>query len=214
MNSLYRLIVILVLLFLPFSAWSIPTQFGDTGLLSQPTANTLNAGNICVGLWANVSDSETSSATVAPFAITLGLGSFLEFYGSYPNLLFNDKETESGRGYVNLGSKIRVLGTRSSLIKVAIDGQLQRQISINPIYDGLVDYQGRLIASIANDRFGVHAFGSYRNNDDPIELPVDIDYDNQVGFGGGIEFFPTDRLRLIIEAESYSEKNQRDRSLR
>ncbi len=202
MNSLYRLIVILVLLFLPFTAWSIPTQFGDTGLLSQPTADTLNAGNICVGLWANVSDSETSSATVVPFAITLGLGSFLEFYGSYPNLLFNDKEPESGRGYVNLGSKIRVLGTRSSLFKVAIDGQLQRQISINPIFDGLVNYQGRLITTVANERFGIHAYGSYRSNEDPAV----IDYDNQIGFGGGIEFFPTERLRLIIEAESYSEK--------
>ena len=85
MTKLYKLIVLSwLLILLPLTAWSIPTQFGDTGLLSQPTANTLNAGNICVGLWSNVSDSETSSATVVPFSITLGLGSFWEFYGSYP----------------------------------------------------------------------------------------------------------------------------------
>ncbi len=31
------------------TAHAIPTQFGDSGLLSQPTAETLNAGNICLG---------------------------------------------------------------------------------------------------------------------------------------------------------------------
>jgi len=191
-----------LLLLLPLSAWSIPTQFGDTGLLSQPTADTLDSGNICVGLWANVSDGEAASATVLPFSLTLGLGSFLEFYGSYPNLLFNDKETASGRGYVNLGSKIRLLGKRSSLIKVALDGQLQRKISIDPDLDGLVDYQGRMIATVANERFGIHAYGAYRKNEDPIGIV----YEDQVGFGGGIEFFPTDRLRLIVEAESFAEK--------
>lgn len=202
MTKLIRLIVITGLIsILPISAWSIPTQFGDTGLLSQPTANTLNAGNICVGLWANVSDDSVNTSTVMPFAITLGLGSFLEFYGSYPNILFNDEETQSGRGYVNLGTKIRILGTRSSLIKVAIDGQIQRQISNDPDLDGLNDYQGRMIASIANKRFGLHAYGSYKLNDDRIG----VTYDNQVGFGGGIEFFPMERLRLIVEAESYSE---------
>ncbi len=203
MTRIFRLIVLAALLLvLPVYAWSIPTQYGDTGLLSQPTANTLNAGNICVGLWANVSDDSVKTSTIMPFAITLGLGSFLEFYASYPNLLFNDDETSSGRGYVNLGTKIRVLGKRSSLIKVAIDAQIQRHISNNPAIDGLNDYQGRAIASIANSRFGIHAYGSYRKNDEPTGFT----YEDQIGFGGGIEFFPTERLRLIIEAESYSEK--------
>jgi outer membrane protein OmpA-like peptidoglycan-associated protein len=206
MTKLCRLIILFwLLLLLPFSAWSIPTQYGDTGLLSQPTADTLNAGNICVGLWSNVSDGPATSATVVPFSITLGLGSFVEFYGSYPNLLFNDKEEASGRGFVSLGSKVRVLGRRSSLFKVAIDGQLQRQISIDPVFDGLVNYQGRLITSLANEQFGIHAYGSYRNNEDPDSIPA-IDYENQIGFGGGIEYFPTQRLRLIVEAESYAEK--------
>lgn len=203
MTKFFRLIVLVgLLLVLPAYAWSIPTQYGDTGLLSQPTANTLNAGNICVGLWANVSDDSVQTSTVMPFAITLGLGSFLEFYASYPNLLFNDDETTSGRGYVNLGTKIRILGKRSSLVKLAIDAQIQRHISNDPVFDGLNDYQGRAIVSIANAKFGVHAYGSYRMNDEPTGFT----FEDQVGFGGGIEFFPTERLRLIIEAESYTEK--------
>src|SRR6056297_1707817 len=82
-------------------AWSLPTTCGETGLLNQPTAQTLNSGNICVGLWGDHSEWGQSpaaefDATVMPFAITLGLGSFMEAYGSFPNLLFNDEETASG----------------------------------------------------------------------------------------------------------------------
>ena len=203
MTRIIKLIIaIALLLVIPSYAWSMPTQYGDTGLLSQPTANTLNSGNICVGLWANVSDDSDKTSTIMPFAITLGLGSFLEFYASYPNILFNDDETSSGRGYVNLGTKIRVLGKRSSLVKLAIDAQIQRQISNDPAIDGLNDYQGRAIASIANSKFGVHAYGSYRM----VDKPTGSNFEDQIGFGGGVEFFPTERLRLIIEAESYSEK--------
>ncbi|HKJ86992.1 MAG TPA: hypothetical protein VKA48_00540, partial [Gammaproteobacteria bacterium] len=85
-------------------ARAIPTQYGDSGLLSGPTADTLNAGNICLGLWTNCSSGPgEQDATLVPAAITLGLGTFLEAYGSFPNLLFNDEGRESGRGFANLG---------------------------------------------------------------------------------------------------------------
>ena len=79
------------------NAWSLPTTCGSTGLLNQPTAQTLNSGNICVSLWSDSSEWGQSpaaeyDATIAPFAITLGLGSFMEAYGSIPNLLLMMKK--------------------------------------------------------------------------------------------------------------------------
>lgn len=184
------------------SASAVPTQFGDTGLLSQPTADTLNAGNICVGLWANHASTDTSDATIVPVALTLGLGSFLEAYGSYPNLLFNDDELDSGRGFANVGFKLRIFGKRASPFKLALDGQARRTVSDNPEFDGLTDYVGRVIASFKPGRFGIHANAGYVST----EAPEGADYDNQYVVGGGIEIYPAARLRLIAEMEAVTEK--------
>ena len=183
-------------------AAAVPTQYGDSGLLSQPTADTLNAGNICLGLWANCSSGpDSSSATIVPVAMTLGLGSFLEAYGSYPNLLFNDEDLASGRGYVNLGMKIRVFGPRSSPIKLAVDGQMRRTISDLKEYDGLTDYLARGIASVKLGNFGVHANGGYLFK----QAPAGLKYEDQVVYGGGVEFYPMTRLRLLAEVEGATE---------
>ncbi|TYP00333.1 OmpA family protein [Geothermobacter ehrlichii] len=186
------------------TARAVPTQYGATGLISQPTAETLNAGNICVGVWCNYSyvDQTEKEALILPVGITIGLGTFFEMYGSYPNLLFNDDELESGRGATNLGAKIRFLGKRSSRFKMALEGQALRTISDNPDIDGLTDYMGRVIASLKLDTIGFHVNGGYVST----ESPKGINYDDQVLGGGGIEFFPTGRLRIIAEGEWRSSK--------
>ncbi|OHB32263.1 MAG: hypothetical protein A2X84_08910 [Desulfuromonadaceae bacterium GWC2_58_13] len=185
------------------NAYANPTQCGETGLLTQPSAETLNAGNICVGVWGNyASGNGNNDATIVPVTITLGLGTFMEAYGSYPNLLFNDDEQNSGRGFANIGFKLRVFGQRSSPFKIALDGQIQRAIADDPVIDGLTDYQGRVIASYKPGKFGLHLNAGYLSNDSP----PDQSYDNQTLFGGGVEFFPAYRLRLIAEMEAKSEK--------
>ncbi|PNU18754.1 hypothetical protein C2E25_16005 [Geothermobacter hydrogeniphilus] len=181
---------------------AVPTQYGDTGLLSQPTAETLNAGNICLGVWNNYSSGKTEDADIMPVSITLGLGSFLEMYGTYPNLLFNNDETVSGRGTANLGAKIRFLGKRSSRFKMALEGEGRRSISDDPNFDGLTDYATRVIASLKLDRVGFHANGGYIFTDDP----ANVTYDNQTTAGAGIEFYPVGRLRMIAEGEWRSNK--------
>ncbi len=183
-------------------AGAVPTQFGDTGLLSQPSADTLDAGNISFGLWFNHSDNEESSASIVPASLTLGLGSFLEVYGSYPNLLFNDDDLASGRGDIRLGFKARILGKRSSAFKLALDLQGGRSVSDDPDFDGINSYQGRVIASLKPERFGMHVNAGYRSNDDPS----DIDFDDQFVAGVGIEFFPETRLRMIAEMDFASQK--------
>ncbi|OGR34740.1 MAG: hypothetical protein A2091_11860 [Desulfuromonadales bacterium GWD2_61_12] len=204
---MYRYLAALVFflctgVFLPSSGFAVPSQFGDTGLFSQPTAETLNAGNICIGLWTNCSSSAAGEATITPVTITLGLGSFLEAYGSYPSLLFNGDELQSGRGYANIGFKLRAIGVRSSAFKVAVDGQMRRSLSDDAALDGLTDKVGRLIFSYKPGRFGAHLTGGFSSN----ESPAGQAYDDQTLFGGGIEFYPTQRLRLIAEFETASAK--------
>ncbi|WP_432821565.1 OmpA family protein [Trichloromonas sp.] len=199
-------VTVFLLLLLAGSSLNVyanPTQCGETGLLTQPSAETLNAGNICIGVWGNyASGSDGTGVTIVPVTITMGLGTFMEAYGSYPNLLFNDDEQNSGRGFADVGFKFRVLGKRSSPFKIALDGQIQRAIADDPVIDGLTDYQGRVIASYKPGKFGFHLNAGYLSNDSP----EGDSYDDQVLFGGGLEFLPVYRLRLIAEMESKSEK--------
>lgn len=188
----------------PVIAQAIPTQFGDSGLVSQPTAETLNSGNICVGILGNCADNDGQKATVLPVFMTLGLGSFLEAYGSYPNILFNEDETGSGRGYSNVGFKIRVFGKRSSSFKLAVDGQLRRTVSSNINYDGLTDKVYRAIASYNNGTFGIHGNAGYISP----ESPQYISYDKQWVYGGGVEYLPTSRLRLLTEIGIETSKSE------
>jgi outer membrane protein OmpA-like peptidoglycan-associated protein len=202
----FTILCSLLLLGAVHNASAVPTQYGDSGLISQPSAETLNAGNICLGVWSNFSSGDEGDALIVPVGITIGLGTFFEMYGSYPNLLFNDDEVASGRGYTNLGGKIRFLGKRSSRFKMSVDAQAQRTISDNPDIDGLTDYMGRVIASLKLNTVGLHINGGYKLNEDPNH----VDYDNQAIAGAGIEFYPTGRIRMIAEGEWRSNKISND----
>jgi len=189
-------------LMFPAPCRAVPTQFGASGLLTQPSAETLDAGNLSFGLWLDHSDGDGGTATIVPAALTLGLGSFLEVYGSYPNLLFNDDDQQSGKGDVALGFKSRILGKRSAPFKLALDIQGRRSVSDQPGRDGINSYLGRMIVSYRPERFGVHANVGYQINDNP----ADAVFDDQVVAGGGIEFYPNPRARLIAEVSYATEK--------
>ncbi len=178
------------------TAWATPTQFGVSGLLGQPSADTLESGNISIGLWVNGSQQGAGDgATILPFSLTMGLGSFIESYGSFPNLLFNNEEDASGRGYANLGFKVRVLGKRSSPAKLALDLQARRHISDDAERDGKTDLLARAVTTYKKGRFGFHLNAGY--------LLADSNSlnDNQIITGAAIEYFPVARLRLIAELE-------------
>lgn len=206
----YTVSFFLLFSLLPISAvQATSTQYGDTGLFSQPTAQTLNEGNICIGLWTNCADSavgdtsNSDSAVIVPATITMGLGTFMETYGSYPDLLFNGDEDASGRGFANAGFKFRVFGKRSAPFRLAIDLQGRRSISDDPNLDGLTDYSSRFIASFQlADTFAVHGNAGYVFNDSP----AGASYDDQVTLGAGVEYSLATRLRLIGEFSADSEK--------
>lgn len=209
----YRILLLAILLLsVAANAWSLPTPCGTTGLLHQPTAQTLNSGNICVGLWSDSSEwgqtpATEYDATIVPFSITLGLGSFMEAYGSFPNLLFNDDETDSGRGYAILGTKLRLLGKRSSPLQFAVDAQFKRVVSMDPDLDGLTDFLYRGVLSLKSKRFGIHGWGGILDKEENLSAVTPIGpFEDITGYGGGIEFFPTARLRIIAEMETFSEE--------
>lgn len=198
-----------LLVFTATSSYAISGQYGDTGLISQPTAQTLNEGNICVGIWANCSDGINTPATnagdgslILPATITLGLGTFLEAYGSFPNLIFNGDEDGSARGFANAGFKARFLGKRSDRFRLALDLQGRLSVSDNPDFDGLNDYVSRLIATFKTDRLGFHFNVGYAFN----ESPDMVDYEDQILLGSGVEYSLATRLRLITEISYESER--------
>ena len=198
MKPFFQLIILLfsVVMF-STQATATPTQYGVSGLLSQPSADTLESGNIAIGLWLNSSQPSTGeAATILPFSLTLGLGSFIEAYGSYPNLMFNDDDAASGRGFANIGFKTRVLGKRSSPFKLAIDLQARRQVADDASKDGETDLFSRAIATVKKGRLGVHLNGGYKKNDNSSGR------DDQLIVGTAVEYFPMARLRLIAELEA------------
>lgn len=177
------------------SVLATPTQYGNSGLLSLPDAQTLNEGNICVGLWTNCNFGGESDGAIVPATITLGLGTFMEAYGSYPNLLFNNDEDVSGRGFANLGFKFRAYGKRADPLRLGLDFQVRRTVSDNPEREGLIDYATMAVGSFNRENYGLHAMAGYLAN----ESPENADYDNQMIFGGGVEYYPVNRLRGLAE---------------
>lgn len=188
--------IVIAAIFLPTGfSYANPTQTGITGLINVPTADTLDGGNICVGVWGNISETKDRSSTIIPAALTVGIGSFWEVYAAYPNLLFNNQEEISGRGTADLGTKLRILGKRSSTFKLAADIFAKRHISRNQTLDGITDIGGRLIASLQKDRIGLHLYGGYMA---PGAAPGQVN-DDQMLFGAGIDFSPTSRSKLLLE---------------
>lgn len=178
--------------FISSTALAAPSQYGPTGLISIPTAETLDAGNLCAGVWGNLAPKGAKKSFVVPATITLGIGSFWELYGTYPNLLMDGEEDNSIRNSAEIGTKIRFIGKRTSELKIAGDFRFQRQISENIDTSGTTAYGGRLIATYKTDTFGIHAFSGYKNR----KL---VDDEEIVSFGGGLEFSPTQRSKITAE---------------
>lgn len=213
-------LIFILILIIAANAHANPTESGSSGLITVPTAETLDAGNLCVGMWGifssypseyrEFSSSSTpgkskSTTTLMPIALTLGVGTFWEFYGSYPNLLFSGEEDASRRtdgtldpGRVRpaeIGSKIRFWGSRSTPFKLAIDVFARRWLSDDIDVDGTTDYGGRLIATLKKDSVGVHLYGGYLF---PGKMKGK-DYEKEILYGAGVEYAPSSRTKVTLE---------------
>lgn len=192
------LVALIVVCMTPLWASANPGQSGSSGLLTVSTAETLDAGNICVGAWTcygqNSSFSQKSSL-IMPVTITMGIGTFWELYGAYPNVFFNGDDDISGRGTLDIGTKLRFLGGRTSDLKIAIDLLSQRHISESRKIDGVTDYSARLITSYNRNNFGVHVAAGYLKPGAVSGITINPEYI----FGAGVEYSVIPRLKLSGE---------------
>ena len=158
------IIVIIAVCLLPFSVDASPAQSGSSGLLNVSSAETVDAGNICIGFWSCYGENKSFSqkeSLVMPVTLTLGIGTFWEVYGAYPNIFFNGDEDVSGRGTLDLGTKLRFLGGRSSALKMAIDLLGQRHVSESRKIDSVTDLSAKLITSYNSNDFGMHVSAGF-----------------------------------------------------
>lgn len=193
------LIIILILLFCR-QVLANPNQFGSSGLLNVPTADTLDSANFCVGIWGNCSSKAASGiSTIMPATLTLGISPFWEIYGTYPNVYLNSEAQDSGRGTADVGTKIRMMGGRSSKFKLAADFHLSRYIDDNPVYNGATDFGGKLVASLRSDLIGAHFYSGYMSNGNSRDVINKLRSATEYPAGAGIEYSPSSRSKATFE---------------
>lgn len=193
----YILVCIAVCL-IPIWAVASPGQSGSSGLLNVSTGETLDAGNICVGMWSCYGENKNlsqKSSLIMPVTITMGIGTFWEIYGAYPNVLFNGDDDASGRGTLDLGTKLRFLGGRSSELKMALEMVGQHHVSESRRIDGVTDLSAKLVTSYNKNDFGIHVSAGYLK---PGSV-TGIDLESEYIFGAGIEYAVIPRLKLFGE---------------
>jgi outer membrane protein OmpA-like peptidoglycan-associated protein len=194
------LIIILILL-LCERALANPNQFGSSGLLNVPTADTLDSANFCVGIWGNCSSKAgTGISSIMPATLTLGISTFWEVYGAYPNIYLNNDAPGSGRGTADVGTKLRMIGGRSDKFKLAADFHLSRYIDDDPVYNGVTDFGGKLVASLRSDIIGAHFYSGYMSNGNSRDVVLNkTKSSSEYPIGAGIDYSPTSRSKATIE---------------
>ncbi len=209
-NFIFALIVLCLI---PNYSTASPGQSGSSGLLNVSSAETLDAGNICIGAWSCYSENSNFSqknSLIMPVTITMGIGTFWEVYGAYPNIFFNGDDDISGRGTLDLGTKLRFLGGRSSDLKMAVDLLGQRHVSESRKIDGVTDVSAKLVTSYNKNDFGIHVTAGYLK---PGAVSG-IKLENEYVFGAGVEYMVIPRLKLLGEITAgtnrYSVEDFRD----
>lgn len=194
------LLVIIFVLSIETPLLANPNQYGSTGLLNVPTADTLDSANFCFGVWGNCSSkSDTGITSIMPVTITLGIGTFWEVYGTYPNVYLNNETPSSGRGTADVGTKLRFFGTRSSKFKLAADLRMSRYVDDDPKFNGMNDVGGRLIASLRSDLLAAHLYGGYMSNGQSRAVVDGNKSTKEYPFGAGVDFNPSTRTKMTFE---------------
>lgn len=203
------IILAFILCLAPLSAGANPGHTGSSGLIEVSSAETLDAGNICVGLWSCAGENSNFSqkrSLVMPVSMTLGIGTFWEIFSSYPNILFNGDEDRSGIGTLNIGTKLRFLGSRSSSFKMAAEFISERHLSENRAIDGATDYSAKLISSYTKGAAGVHVAAGYTMPGQIAGSSPEPGY--TLGVGAEYQILP--RMKLLGEFTAETNRHFRE----
>ena len=202
-RSVIVFLILLVIAVVPKESRAATNQYGETGLLSTPTAEMVGAGNLCVGMWCNFSTMEDGSTkTLMPVSFVFGLGKSFELNVSYPNVLFNNdaEDAEIGdRGYMNLGFKKRLMGTNRSKFKLALSGAMLKPITSDPVRSDLTDYTAKMLLGARTRYVKLHLGAGYRQVDETGLEPEPLE--DQTFVDGAIDIAFHRRFRVFVEGE-------------
>ncbi len=183
----------------PAVASATPTQYGDSGLVSVPTTEIAERGIFHTAVWLNQSQ-KNDGFTIVPLSLSMGIMDALEVSGSYPNILLNNQNDGSMRGFENIGLKYRLVGQASSNFKAAISAFLRQTVSKDETRNGLRDLGSRLLISYRMSKTEINLNAGYLK----VGSPRNVDYDDEVLFGGAVEYPVSDRLRAFLELDGNS----------
>lgn len=193
----------LMLFMVPTESFGASNQFGETGLLSIATGETVGSGNLCMGIWCGVTSFKNGNTNkIAPFSLTFGMGKDFELSVSYPNILFNDDVDESGRDFTNLGFKSRLIGTNRSAFKFALAGSVRKSVSASTGAPDYTDFEGKVILGARSKYFKLHlTTGTVMLDDERNE-------DDEIFAGAALDFSFHRRFRTFVEGEWRSSRTE------
>jgi outer membrane protein OmpA-like peptidoglycan-associated protein len=102
---------------------------------------------------------------------------------------------------------MRIIGGRSSKFKLAADFQLSKYIDDDPVYNGVTNLGGRLIASLRSDLLGAHLYTGYMDNGDSRDVVNKIRSVTEFPLGAGVEISPSTRTKATIEITASDSTN-------
>lgn len=199
-----RYLIFLLIVFIPSVATAISSQYGDSGLISVPTAETTERGIYNASVWFNDSQNNEKNAARFPVSIAMGIGFGWEFFGSYPDISFANQDNDSSmRSFESVGAKFRLTGGPDSNFKTSGTAFLRQTVSREGAESGLRDMGSRVIMSYSLPNADLHFNIGYLK----VDSPATKKYNNEVLFGSAAEFPISNKMKAFLEMDGNTNRD-------
>lgn len=195
-----RHLFFLLTILIPSVAAATPTQYGDSGLVSVPTADVTERGIYNAAVWLNNSQNNGNKAARFPISLAMGIGFGWEFFGSHPG---SNQEDGSMSNFGGAGIKFRLTGGLDSNLRTSGTLFIRQTVSEDEALTGLRDLGAKLIMSYSLANAGVHLNVGYLK----VDSPETMKYDNEVLFGGAIEVPISKKMNSFLELDGNTGRN-------
>lgn len=187
----------MLIILIPSSAAAISTQYGESGLISVPSAEVTERGIYNAAAWFNNSQNSIDKAARFPISLAMGIGFGWEFFGSYPDISFANQEDGSMSNFGSVGIKFRMTGGPYSNLKTSGSVFLRQTVSEDETLTGLKDLGARLIMSYSLAKADLHLNIGYLK----VDSPAAEKYNNEVLFGSALEIPIASKLNSFLELD-------------
>lgn len=202
MKGIRHLIFSLIILIPSVAAAVTSTQYGESGLVSVPTAEVTERGVYNAAVWFNNSQNNGNKAARLPISLAMGIGFGWEFFGSYPDISFANQEDGSMSNFGNVGIKFRLTGGPDSNLKTSGTAFLRQTVSEDETLTALRDLGAKLIMSYSLANAGIHLNVGYLK----VNSPEMKTYNNEVLFGGAIDVIISKKMNSFIELDGNTKR--------